>query len=74
MLLYKQLHQISKKQVLVLVTSMLVTKANKKDDNMTLARISYIYYPLHFPKNINKIQALLNLGNEVNAITLVYAL
>lgn len=51
-----------------------VIKINKKDNNMTLAKISCIYDLLYFSKGINKIQALINLNNKVNAITPVYIL
>lgn len=47
-----------------------MTEANKKVNDMALTRISYIYYPLHFT---NKIQALLDLGNKVNAMMPVYS-
>lgn len=50
---------------------MSVIKTSKKNDKV-LARILYIDYPLHFQKNINKIQILLDLGSEVNAIMPAY--
>lgn len=49
--------------------------ASKENDDIILNRISYIYYPLCFSKNKkNKIQALINSGSKVNAITPAYAL
>ena len=50
-----------------------MTKASKEDNNVALARLLYIYYPLHFWKNTNKLWALLDLSSEVNTITLAYA-
>lgn len=38
---------------------------------VVIDHVLYIYYPHQFKKN--KIQALINLGNKINAITLVYA-
>lgn len=60
--------------VSVLSTSTPLTKANKKDDDMALARVLYNYYLLCFQKNTHKIQVLLDLGSQVNAIMLAYTL
>lgn len=49
--------------------STLVTRTSK-EDNVALEQILYIYYLIRFKKN--KVQALINLNNEVNAITPVY--
>lgn len=41
-----------------------------KEDEVALAWVLYMYYPLHFWKNNkNKVQALINFGNKVNAMT-----
>ena len=45
-----------------------------KEDKVVIKRISYIHYPLRFHKDKeNELQALINLGNKVNAITPAYA-
>ena len=69
--LYKQLHQTSKKLVLVLATSTSITEANKKDV-FVLDWVSCICYLIPFKKN--KIWALINSDNKVNNITLGYTL
>lgn len=48
---------------------MLVIEAFKKDE-IELAKIPCIHYPIWFKKD--KIWILVNFGNEVNTITLVY--
>ena len=59
-----------KKLVLVSAASMSMTGARKK----ALEYIPYIYYSVQFKKNINKVQvqALINLGSEVNIIHLTF--
>ena len=48
---------------------------SSKKDEVVLKRVLYIHYPLRFRKDKkNKVQALINSGNEVNAITPAYAL
>ena len=49
-----------------------MTEASKEDNDVALARVSCIHYPLHFQKNTNGLQALLDSGSEVNAITPAY--
>lgn len=39
---------------------------------LLLKRMPYIYYLFHFKKDHEKIQALINSGSEVNAMTLAY--
>lgn len=47
----------------------LITEANKKN-NMALARVPYIHYPLHFYKDKkNKIKVLINFISKVNTMT-----
>lgn len=53
------------------MTFVLVTKASKKDD-VALDWVPCIYYLIRFKKN--EVQALINSGNEINMITLVYIL
>lgn len=53
------------------MTSLLMTETSKKND-LVLKRIPYIYYLIWFKKN--EIQALINLGSKVNAITSTYTL
>ena len=59
------------KLVLVMAISALVTRTSKEDD-VALEQISYIYYPIWFKKN--EVQALIDLGNNINILTLVYVL
>ena len=68
----KVLPKTSKKLVLVLATSALITEASKKDE-MVLERILYIHYLFRFRKDIAKVKALLDFGNKVNTITPTYA-
>ena len=60
----------AKKQVSVSATSSTVTETNKE---VTLERVPYIYYPLHFRKDTAGIGALVDLGSEVNTMTPAYA-
>lgn len=49
-----------------------VTDVSKEE--VVLAKVPYIYYPLYFKKNNqNKVQALINFNSEINPITLLYA-
>ena len=48
-----------------------MTETSKKDD-VALQKILYIHYPIWFKKK--EVQALIDSGSEVNAITLAYAL
>ena len=68
--LCKQLHQVFKKLVSVLATSVPVTEASQ-EDVIALNWVSCICYPIWFKKN--KVQALINSGSEVNTITPGYA-
>ena len=64
----------TKKLVLVLATSMLVTNAKEPQKLRALDRVSCICYPIHFWKNKSKnILALLNSKSKINAMTLAYA-
>lgn len=73
MSLFEQLHQSSKKLVLVLTTSASVPGANKKDE-IVLVKVSYIHYLLCFHKDKkSKVRALINYNKKVNAITSTYA-
>lgn len=54
------LFETFKNLVLVLVTSAMVIKINKKDD-IIIKIVLYIYYPLHFQKNTAKIKLLINI-------------
>ena len=50
-----------------------MTGAIKKDE-VVLERVPCIYYLLHFRKDKeNKVQVLINLGSEINAMTPAYA-
>ena len=51
-----------------------MTEINKEDE-VALARVPCIHYPLRFQKdNQNEVRALINFGSEVNAMTPAYAL
>ena len=54
-----------------MATSLLVTETSKKG-NVALQRVSYIHYPIQFKKK--KVQALIDSGSEINAMTLAYGL
>lgn len=63
----------TKKLVLVLETSTFITKASKKDDNIILDKILYIYYLLRFYKDKkNKVRVLINSNSKCNIIILAY--
>lgn len=66
-----------KKLALILATSTPVIEVSKKDE-VALAQVPYIYYPLCllcFQKdNKNELQALIDSDSEVNEMTLVYKL
>lgn len=50
-----------------------MTRTNKEDE-VILERVPCVYYLLRFCKDKeNKVQALINLGSEVNAMTLAYS-
>lgn len=54
---------------------MLVTKANKKNNTIALAKVLYIHYLFRFCKNKKiKMWALINLDKKINPIILIYAL
>ena len=60
----------AKKLVLVSTTSTLVTSTREE----ALECVPYIHYLVQFKKNINRaqVQALIDLGSEVNAINLTF--
>ena len=55
----------------VSATSASVTKASMED--ISLARVPCIYYPVQFRKDSSQVRALLNSGSEINAINPAYA-
>lgn len=62
-----------KKLVLILVTFVPMIEASKEGE-VILRKVLYIHYLLHFRKNKeNEIWALINLSNNINAITLGFA-
>ena len=69
--LCKQLHRAFKKLVSVSATSVSVTEASKED--FVLDRVACICYPIWFKKSEVQVQALLDSGSEINAMTLGYA-
>lgn len=62
------------KLALVLVVFVPVTDASKKNDNIILHRIQYIYYLLCFcnKNKKDKMQILINFSSEINLMTLTY--
>ena len=61
----------AKKLVLVLTISVLVTDTKIEVQKVILKQIFYIYYPVQFQNNKKApIQALINLNNKINAMTL----
>lgn len=62
----------SKKLVLVLATSALMTKASKENE-VALNWVFCIYYPFCFQKDTIKVKALIDSGSKVNIITPTYA-
>lgn len=74
--LFKCLLKIFKKLILALTVFALVAGASKKvedtveDVAMALERVPCIHYLIWFKKN--QVQTLLDLGSEVNAITLAF--
>lgn len=68
-----QVYGISKKLVSISATSAPITKASKEDE-VVLKRVSCIYNPLYFQKDIVKVKALINSSSKVNTITPAYVL
>ncbi len=64
--LYKQVFRKSKKLVAVLATSMLMTEKIEEE----LERVPCIWYPITFN---DQTKALLDSGNEVNAMSQAFA-
>ena len=58
--------------MLILTTSVPVTRASKEDD-VVLERVLYIYYLLHFWKNTVEAKTLINSSNKVNIMIPAYA-
>ena len=70
--LYKQLHRISKKLVLVPVIFAPAIKTSHKDN--VLVWIPYIYDSIQFNKSKIYVQILIDFGSKVNAMISEYAL
>lgn len=50
-------------------------EASKKDDDLILNKVLYIYYLFYFCKNKkNKVQALIDFGNKINVMVSAYAI
>ena len=59
---------------MVSATSTLVTETDKEAQGVILDRVLCIHYPVQFRKDKKAIiQALINLGSKVNAMTPAYA-
>ena len=65
--------QTFKKLVLVSATSAPVTEASQ-EDVVLLDRVPCICYPMRFKKSEVQVQALIDTGSKVNAMTPAYAL
>ena len=64
----------AKKLVSVLATSASLTGADKKaQEVIVLDQVSCIHYPVQFWKDKATIQALIDSGSKINAMTLAYA-
>lgn len=50
-----------------------MSKISKKNNDIILDKVLYIYYSHHFEIDINKIYILLDFDSGINAITLAYA-
>lgn len=46
---------------------------DSKEDEVVQKRVPYIHYPLRFQKDTNKVQALIDSGSKINAMTPAYA-
>ena len=68
--LFEYLLRTLKKLVLVSATSSSVTETSKEDD-VALQRVPCIHYPIPFRKK--EVQALIDSGSEINAMTSAYA-
>ena len=62
----------AKKLVSVSAISLSVIETSKEDE-VALERVPCVYYPLRFRKDTADVKALIDLGNEVNAMTPAYA-
>ena len=62
-----------KKLASVSATSASVTGANQGAEDQQLNRVPCIQYPVKFKKDSTEVQALLDSGSEVNAMTPAYA-
>ena len=70
--LCQYLSRLAKKLVSILATSSSVTEASK-EKYVSLERMACIHYLLRFWKDTIGVKALIDSGNEVNAMTPVYA-
>lgn len=60
----------TQKKVLHFVISILIITANKKN----LEKVFFSYYQIHFQKNNNNIETLINFNSKENTITTTYIL
>ena len=56
----------------ILATSTPVIEASEEEE-VALARVPCIHYPLRFQKDTNKVQALIDTGSKVNTMAPAYA-
>lgn len=64
----------TKKLVSVLVAFLSMTRVSIEIQNGQLEHVLFIKYLMKFKKVYTKVQALLNLDNKVNTMTLIYAI
>ena len=57
-----------------MTTFLLMAGASMKNNSLALNWVPYIYYLIWFKKSEVQVQALIDSGNELNAMTLRYAL
>ena len=63
----------AKKLAVISATSLLVTAASMENTLRLLERVLCIHHLLHFQKDLQETRVLIDLGNEVNAMTPTYA-
>lgn len=62
----------SRKLVVVPMTSLLLIISGMEDNSWPLERVPCIYYVLRLQKDLRGIRLLIDLGSEVNIMTLAY--
>lgn len=58
--------------ILELILSLKILAIDTQNTILPLEHVLYIYYLFYFLKNKSNIEALINLSNKINAITIAY--